>query len=64
MPSMTLVTTLLGTLVCVVGVFISLRGRHRSRGAPPTDHRSYFVGVALILVGAGIIWLPEFLKML
>ena len=42
-----------------VGVFISARGYWRSMRSEQMDSRSYFKGVALILLGVGLQVLSE-----
>ena len=49
----------LGGILMAVGVFISARGYWRSMRSEQMDSRSYFKGVALILLGVGLQVLSE-----
>ncbi len=51
--------TILGGVVCLIGLFISLRGFWRSQSAEKLDTKSYFKGLALIIAGVGLMWLGE-----
>ena len=53
---------ILGGVMCVIGVFISLRGYWRSRRTDKLDYRAYFKGLFFILAGVGLLALSDYLK--
>ena len=56
------VATILGGVMCVIGVSISLRGYWRSRRTDKLDYRAYLQGMFFVLAGVGLLALSDYLK--